>query len=92
MALGRPAASLEEWREIRAQVLIRAGWTCQACRVRTRLDVHHVVKRTQGGSDFDLDCHTQTDAPFSQGRLVITPLGDGQFRCEVVRGTKLILH
>jgi 5-methylcytosine-specific restriction endonuclease McrA len=94
LALGRPAASLEAWREIRAQVLARARWVCQACSVRTRLDVHHVTKRTQGGSDFDLDrlialcrdCHAKTDAPFRQGRLVITPLGDGRFCCEVRRG------
>ena len=71
LALGRPSANLETWREIRAQVLARAQWNCQACRVRTRLEVHHVVKRAQGGSDFDLDrlvalcpaCHAQTDAP-----------------------------
>jgi 5-methylcytosine-specific restriction endonuclease McrA len=94
LALGRPAASLEQWQEIRAQVLARARWACQACSVRTRLDVHHVTKRTQGGSDFGLDrlialcrdCHAQTDAPFRQGRLVITPLGEGRFHCEVMRG------
>jgi 5-methylcytosine-specific restriction protein A len=94
LALGRPAASLEQWREIRAQILARDRWTCQACGVRTRLDVHHVTKRTQGGSDFDFDrlialcrdCHARTDAPFRQGRLVITPLGDGRFGCEVRRG------
>jgi 5-methylcytosine-specific restriction endonuclease McrA len=95
LALGRPSATLEAWREIRAQVLARAQWRCQACRVRTRLEVHHVVKRTQGGSDFDLDrlvalcpaCHAQTDAPYARGRLVITPLGQGQFTFTVVRGT-----
>jgi hypothetical protein len=95
LALGRPAATLEAWREIRAQVLARAQWACQVCRVRTRLEVHHVVKRTQGGSDFDLDrlvalcppCHAQTDAPFVRGRLVITPLGQGQFTFTVVRGS-----
>ena len=94
LALGRPAASLEQWQEIRAHVLARARWVCQACGVRTRLDVHHVTKRTQGGSDFDLDrlialcrdCHAQTDAPFRQGRLVITPLGDGRFHCKVMHG------
>ncbi len=93
LALGRPAASLEQWQEIRARVLARAHWACQACSVRTRLDVHHVTKRAQGGSDFDLDrlialcrdCHAQTDAPFRQGRLVITPLGEGRFHCEVMR-------
>jgi 5-methylcytosine-specific restriction endonuclease McrA len=95
LALGRPSANLEAWREIRAQVLARAQWRCQACRVRTRLEVHHVIKRTQGGSDFDLDrlvalcrpCHARTDAPYVRGRLVITPLGLGQFTFTVVRGT-----
>jgi 5-methylcytosine-specific restriction endonuclease McrA len=61
---------------------------------RTRLDVHHVVKRAQGGSDFDLDqlvalcpmCHVQTDAPYMRGRLVTTPLGAGRFTFEVIRG------
>jgi hypothetical protein len=56
------------------------------------LDVHHVVKRSQGGSDFDLDllvalcrwCHDQTDAPYERGRLVVTALGAGQFTFEVV--------
>jgi hypothetical protein len=94
LALGRPSADLEAWREIRAQVLARAQWRCQACYVRTRLEVHHVVKRAQGGSDFDLDrlvalcpaCHGQTDAPYWRGRLVITPLGQGQFTFTVVRG------
>ena len=95
LALGRPSATLKAWGEIRAQVLARAQWRCQACRLRTRLEVHHVVKRTRGGSDFDLDrlvvlcpaCHAQTDAPYLRGRLVITPLGQGQFTFTVVRGT-----
>jgi len=95
LALGRPSATLEAWGEIRAQVLARAQWRCQACYVRTRLEVHHVVKRTQGGSDFDLDrlvalcpaCHARTDVPYVRGRLVITPLGQGQFTFTVVRGT-----
>jgi HNH endonuclease len=57
-------------------------------------EVHHVVKRAQGGPDFDLDrlvalcppCHAQTDAPYGRGRLVITPLADGRFTAEVTRG------
>jgi hypothetical protein len=54
--------------------------------------VHHVVKRSQGGSDFDLDrlvalcrwCHAQTDAPYERGRLVVTALGVGEFTFEVI--------
>ena len=71
------------------------AWVGTAGQMRTHLDVHHVVKRTQGGSDFDLDrlvalcpaCHARTDAPYGRGRLVITPLGQGQFTFTVVRGT-----
>lgn len=92
-AIGRPAASVAEWKTIRQQVLARAGWRCQACGIRRRLDVHHVMKRAQGGSDFDRDrlvalcrwCHDQTDAPYERGRLVVTALGGGQFQCEIVR-------
>jgi HNH endonuclease len=64
-----------------------------ACGVRRRLDVHHVVTRSQGGSDFDLDqlvalcrwCHDQTDAPCERGRLVVTARGGGQFHFDVTR-------
>jgi 5-methylcytosine-specific restriction endonuclease McrA len=95
-AQGRQAASWAEWAAIRAQVLCRAGWRCQACGVRRRLDVHHVVKRAQGGSDFDLNqlvalcrwCHDQTDAPYERGRLVVTALGGGQFHLDVIRRTE----
>jgi hypothetical protein len=53
-----------------------------------------VVKRTQGGSDFDRDwlialyreCHAQMDAAFYQGRLILTILGDSRYHCEVVHG------
>jgi len=61
--------------------------------LRRHPDVHHVVKRSQGGSDFDLEylvalcrwCHDQTDAPYERGRLVVTALGAGQFTFEVVQ-------
>jgi hypothetical protein len=57
-------------------------------------EVHHVGKRAQGGSDFDLDrlmalcppCHAYTDAPYARGRLVITPIGPVRFTVEVARG------
>jgi 5-methylcytosine-specific restriction endonuclease McrA len=92
-ATGRPAASLEEWATIRRVVFRRARWRCQACGRGGALEVHHVVKRAQGGSDFDLDrlvalcppCHAQTDAPYLRGRLVITPRERGRFTFEVVQ-------
>jgi hypothetical protein len=75
-------------------VFRRARWKCQACGRWGALEVHHVVKRAQGGSDFDLDrlvalcppCHAQTDAPYARDRLVIIPLGGGRFTCEVTSG------
>ncbi|SRR6266478_5019046 len=43
---------------------------------RRHSPAHHVVKRAQGGSDFDLDrlvaFHAQTDASYARGRPVIT--------------------
>jgi 5-methylcytosine-specific restriction endonuclease McrA len=91
---GRRATSLEEWAAIRRVVFRRARWRCQACGRWGVIEVHHVVKRAQGGSDFDLDrlvalcppCHARTDAPYARGRLVITPLGDGRVTAEVTRG------
>ena len=93
-ATGRPAATATEWAAIREIVLARARWGCQACGSRSHLDVHHVVKRAQGGSDFALEllvalcrpCHERTDAAYARGRLVVTPLGGGRFRFAVVRG------
>jgi len=92
---GRQAASRIEWRAIQSQVRSRAGWRCEACDRRGCLDVHHIIKRSRGGSDFDLDglvalcraCHDQTDAPLAAGRLIVTSLGQGRFAFEVIRGS-----
>jgi len=75
-------------------VFRRARSRCQACGRWGALEVHHVVKRAQGGSDFDLGrlvalcsgCHAQTDAPYARGRLVITARGQGRFTFEVIQG------
>jgi len=85
----RRRATVREWAIIRLAVIVRARFRCQACGRRGRLDVDHLIKRSQGGSDFDLDrlvalcrpCHELTDAPYRDGRLVITPRGAGTFEC-----------
>ena len=70
-AQGSRAASWPEWAAIREQVLAR--WLgCQACGVRRRLDAHHVVKRSQGGSDFDLDRLVASAAGLSFGESTST--------------------
>jgi 5-methylcytosine-specific restriction endonuclease McrA len=79
---------------IRRAVFRRARRRCQASGRWGGLEVHHIVKRAQGGSDFDLDrlvalcppCHVQTDAPYARGRLIITALGAGRFTAKVTRG------
>ena len=72
---------------------MRSRWTCEACGARAGLEVHHIEKRSKGGSDYDLDrlvtlchaCHAQTDAPYATGRLIVTPLGAARFACEIVQ-------
>jgi len=93
-ARGRPAATVEQWADIRSAVLARARWRCQACGACTRLELHHILKRAQGGSDFDLDllvalcrrCHERTDWSYSQGRLAVRTLAAGRFAFAIVRG------
>ena len=79
------------WEKSRRTVLLRAKGRCEVCGRPAPLDVHHIVKRSQGGShdpDWNLialcrPCHDRTDAPYSKGRLVITPIGMGFYRHEV---------
>jgi len=80
-------------------VVLRARFRCQACGRRAPLDVHHIVKRSHGGSDFDLEClvalcrrcHEWTDYPYDRGRLVITPRGRGAFVFERIWRTSQYL-
>ena len=54
-------------------------------------DVHHVQKRSQGGTGHPDNlialcrhCHDRTDWPYVRGRLVITPLGQERFACAIL--------
>jgi 5-methylcytosine-specific restriction endonuclease McrA len=40
-----------EYDELRKQVLVRDGWKCQCCGSPRNLQVHHIVRRSQLGSD-----------------------------------------
>ena len=91
LALGRDAATLVAWRELRERLCRRAGWRCEVCRRPHALEPHHVTKRSQGGADTDDNvialcsgCHVQTDRQYRLGRLVIVPRGGGRFLWRVV--------
>lgn len=91
----RPALGPAAYARLRAHVAHRAGFRCEhpACRsAKPPLDLHHVVKRAQGGADHPDNCvylcrrvcHPHTDAPYAQGRLVIESMGGERFRFAVV--------
>ncbi len=50
MSLRLPA---EEYRQLCKRVLDRDGWRCRnrACGMRNNLHVHHIIFRSQGGTD-----------------------------------------
>jgi hypothetical protein len=93
LAVGRPSDTLAGWRATVARLLERANGRCERCGVRRAPTIHHLTKRSRGGSDFDEDrlavldqwgCHAKVDAPFRDGRLLIAPLGAGRFCFRVV--------
>ena len=96
----RLALSPSAYTKLKAAVAARAGWRCEhpACRTaRGPFDLHHVVKRSQGGGDLadntvylcggprtGASCHERTDWPYAKGRLVITPTGNGTFLFDII--------
>jgi len=66
-------AAYQRWSAIRQQVLQRDGYTCQLCGflATSNLHIHHILKRTDGGTDH-LDnlltlcpsCHSKADRKF----------------------------
>ena len=41
----------EPYEQLRHQVLCRDGWRCQACGMRSNLEVHHKQPRSHAGDD-----------------------------------------
>ena len=60
--------------------------------MRRRLDIHHMMKRSQDGADFDLKHLVASAAgatirrtcPYASGRLTVTALGAGRFQFDVI--------
>jgi 5-methylcytosine-specific restriction endonuclease McrA len=47
----RLVLKLEEYDQLRTRVLQRDGWKCQCCGISKDLHIHHLVHRSQLGSD-----------------------------------------
>lgn len=73
-------------------IKVRDGWRCRYCgTARGVLDLHHVLKpRARYLMDPDAcltlcrRCHERCEGSFSNGRLIVEPLGQGDFRYEVI--------
>jgi 5-methylcytosine-specific restriction endonuclease McrA len=37
--------------ELKREILERDGWRCQHCGRRERLEIHHLIRRSQSGAD-----------------------------------------
>jgi 5-methylcytosine-specific restriction endonuclease McrA len=47
----RLALSFDDYQELRREVLGRDGWKCQICGTPRDLEIHHIQKRSDLGSD-----------------------------------------
>ena len=97
-AAGRASLPGAAYLRLKWMILDRAGWRCERCRARIPLQVDHAVLRSHGGADVwsnlnalcigSSGCHAMKDRPYRDGRLHVTPLGDGRFRYDVIHGVK----
>jgi 5-methylcytosine-specific restriction endonuclease McrA len=51
LKLRRLRLDLETYRELKLKILERDGWRCQRCGRRDRLQIHHIIRRSQSGAD-----------------------------------------
>ena len=76
--------------EVDARTINAPEGVCESCLTRRFSDRHHTKKprRSYHEARYILrvcrSCHQECDAPYAQGRRIITPLGGGQFTSEVV--------
>lgn len=68
----------------------RSGGRCEACWIVQATEHHHTRKprRSFHAPEWIIHvcrfCHRRVDESYDQGRLVITPRGNGRFRCELI--------
>ena len=92
-ATGRRSLPPAEYAELRRRIFERAAYRCECCRKNIATEVEHAQSAGRGGEDSENNCwgtcrvcHRWKEAPFAKGRLVVRPLGDGQFRWEEWKG------
>lgn len=94
LAKGRQSLTLALWRDLVAQAIRLDRGRCAnpRCRKKSRLEPHHVIKRSAGGPDAIHNvlslchaCHRRTDLPLGE-RLVVFSLGPGRFAFEYPEG------
>lgn len=47
----KPLTEAEIWHKIRISILTRDGFKCQECGYQNRLEVHHIIPRSKGGTN-----------------------------------------
>lgn len=66
----------EGWEKIRSEILLRDHFRCQECGYYKHLEVHHIIPRSEGGSDDPANlttlcrkCHGKKHG-FKNGRIL----------------------
>lgn len=96
LAKGRPSLDRLAYKRLKIVVAIRANGRCEFCNAPDGpYDLEHALPRSRGGGDTFSGCwfacrpcHRKKEAPYETGRLLVTPLGRGDFMFEMVRGSK----
>lgn len=78
----RVVLSPEEYRLLCKVVLERDEWKCRYCKVRTQLQVHHIIFRSDGGDDASYNLCTlcgQCHDAMHRGDLVLIEVDAQKF-------------
>ena len=80
---GRLRLDRDGYRELRMKVLERDGWKCQRCGRQDQLQIHHIVRRSQSGPDYEQNlivlcagCHRTLHATNMSDQLNLSGASD----------------